>query len=415
MSFVTDEPVEEPKPVEEPLRPREVPKAYQDNVIDTKEIDHSSLLTYISGSSWTVNWYSQVLGQDQVGSSQDQEQSEVYQQYKEIKNFELKVQSELSQDQDPETKLFEVTGTSHLYPSIIANSGDMFVADVGDGRSAIFSVSTAQRLSIYNESGYEVSYKLEAYSTQEKMDDLLGKVVESVHFDKEGLRKGSEAFITTEEAIERESVKELLERLTGAYTRRFWDNEFKTLVYPASEYSRMYDHFLVDFISKLDVPWQKTPRGLNANGIEFFDNPTIWTTMLEGNLWFTDLIEYMEEIPPSNLSQLPAMGGIAWSTMELVRRPMIGKLPVDPVPETPADVDYHPSTLEGHYALSGWYYNNLPDGMSKLERYLMMWFDGKSLDTTEIIRIAKEAHEWDDLSQFYQIPIIMVLLLSLEN
>ena len=413
--FVTDEPVEEPTEEKKVLRPRETPKAYQSNVIDTKEVDHSSLLTFISGSSWTVNWYGQILGTDQVGSTQDQDQSEVYQQYKEIKNFELRVQSALSSDQDPETKLFEVTGTSHLYPSIKSNVGDMFVADVGDGRSAIFTVTSSQRLSIYRESGYEVSYKLMDYSTKEQMDDLLSKVVESVHFNKEGLRKGSDAFLTTEEVIEQESVKELLERLTGAYTRRFWDNEFKTLVYSTSEDRRVYDHFFIDFISKVDLPWQKTPRGLNANGLEFMDKPTIWSTMLEGNRWFTDLIEYMEEIPPSHLSQLPAMGGLAWSTMELVRRPLIGKLPVEPVPDTPVDVDYHPSTLDGHYALSSWYYNEQTDGMSKLERYLMMWFEGKSLDTTEIIRIAKEAHEWDDLSQFYQIPIIMVLLLSLES
>ena len=413
--FVTSNAPEEPIEEKKPLRAREVPKKYQDNVIDSKEIDHSSLLTFISGSSWTVNWYSQVLGLDQVGSSQDVEQSEVYQQYKEIKNFELKVQSALSSDQDPESKLFEVTGTSHLYPSIVANTGDMFVADVGDGRSAIFTVTSTQRLSIYRESGYEVSYVLTSYSTEAMMSDLVSKVIESTYFNKEGLRKGSDAFITSEQVIEQESIKELLERLTGAYSRRFWDKEFNTLVYNTEPHRRVYDHFFVDFVARLDLPWGEIPSGLNVNGIEFYDNPTIWTTLLEGNRWFTDLIEYMEEVLPSTLSQTPAMGGVAWSTMELVRRPLIGKLPVEPIPDTPTDVDYHPSTMEGHYVLSSWYYNDQLDGMSKLERYLMMWFDGKSLDTTDIIRLAKEAHEWDDLSQFYQIPIIMVLLLSLES
>lgn len=415
MPLVTDEPAEAPKPVEEPLRPREVVKQYQDNVIDTKEVDHSSLLTFISGSSWTVNYYSQILGQDQVGTTQQVDQSEVYQQYKEIKNFELMVQSPLSQDQNPESKLFEVTGSSNLYPSIVANAGDMFVADVGDGRSAIFTLTSARRLSIYKESGYEIEYKLVDYSTEEKMQDLLGKVVESVFFNKEGLRKGAEAFLTEDEVIERQSVSELVERLTGAYTRRFWDVEFNTIVYKPTDDKRVYDHFLVEFLKKLDIPWHKIPTGLNCNGIEHLDSPTIWTTMIEGNLWFTDLIEWMEEEIPGKLSALPAMGGIAWSTLELVRIPMPGKLTALDVPETPADVDYHPSDLDGHYALSSWYYNNQTDGMSKLERYLMMWFNGKALDTTDIIRLAKEVHTWDNLSQFYQTPIILALLISLER
>ena len=132
MPLVTEEEAVEPIAQEQPLRARETPKNYQDNVVDTKEVDHSSLLTYVSGSSWTVNYYSQILGQDQVGVTQQVDQSGVYQQYKEIKNFELKVQSPLSQDQDPETKVFEVVGTSNLYPSIVPNTGDMFIADVGD-------------------------------------------------------------------------------------------------------------------------------------------------------------------------------------------------------------------------------------------------------------------------------------------
>lgn len=415
MALVTDEPVDEPIKQEEPLRPREVPKAYQDNVINTKEVDHSSLLTYVSGSSWTVNYYGQILGQDQVGSTQDEGQSEVYQQYKEIKNLEFKVQSPLSQDQDPETNKFTVNGTSNIYPSIKPNPGDMFVADVGDGRSAIFTVTSTRRLTIYREAGYEIEYKLVDYSTEDKMNDILSKVIESVYFNKEALRQGSGAFETKEEVIERESVRELLERLTGAYTRRFWDGEFNTLVYSTSEDKRIYDHFLLRFITKLDIPWQKVPTMLNVNGIEFFDSPTIWDTLLEGSRWFVDQIEYMEEIPPKRLSQSPAMGGIAWSTLELVRRPVVGKLPVEPVPAEPVDINYHPSTLDEHYCLSSWYYNEQTDGMSKLERYLMMWFEGKALDTTEIIDLAKEAHEWDDLSQFYQTPIIMALLLALER
>jgi hypothetical protein len=415
MALVTEDAPEEELAAVEPLRPRPARKSYQDNVINTKEVDHSSLLTFISGSSWTVNYYSQVLGTDQVGIAQQTDQSNVYQQYKEIIGLELKVQSVLSQDQDPETKLFEVIGTSNIYPSVKPNNGDMVIADVGDGRSAIFTLTSSRRLSIYEESGYEISYKLINYSTEELVTDLRSKVVETTYFNKEGLRNGSEAFLTKEDTIQLESVQSLLKSLTGAYTRRYWDKEFSTLLIENGMGDRIYDHFVLSFLKKLALPWTKQPDGLNCNGIEFFDIPTIWDTLLTGNQDYVDNSEYMNEVRTSSLSQFPALGGLAWSTIELARVPMIGKLPTLPIPETPSTVSHHPSTLDGHYVLSSWYYNNQKNGMSNLERYLMMWFEGKSLETTDIINIAKEVHTWDDVSQFYQTPIILTLLLSLER
>lgn len=415
MSIVTDEPAEEELAPVESLRPRPARKNYQDNVINTKEVDHSSLLTFISGSSWTVNHYGQVLGQDQVGIAQQTDQSNVYQQYIETIGLELKVQSPLSVDQDPETKLFEVTGTSNIYPSIKPNNGDMLIADVGDGRSAIFTMTSTKRLSIYEESGYEVNYKLVDYSTELLVADLKSKVVETRYFNKEGLRNGSEAFLTKEDTIQLQSVKSLLGSLTGAYTRRYWDREFNTLILKNSTGKRIYDHFLVSFIKKLPLPWDRTVTGLNCNGIEFFDLPTIWDTLLTGNRNYVDNSEYMNEVSTKSLSQFPALGGLAWSTLELARVPMVGKLVILPMPETPSELSHHPSTLDGHYALSSWYYNDQEDGMSKLERYLMMWFDGKSIETTDIIKIAEEVHTWDDMSQFYQTPIVLALLLSLEK
>lgn len=415
MPLVTDEAAEEPVVTSAPeLRPRPVNVAYQDNVINTKEVDHSSLLTFISGSSWTVNYYGQVLGIDQVGITLQLDQSGVYQQYRKIVGLEFKSQGGLSQDQDPETKLFTVTGTSNIYPSIKPNVGDMFVADVGDGRSAVFTLSTTKRLSIYQESGYEVSYTLVGYSTESLMSNLESKVVETSYFNKEGLKNGTKAFLKKEEVVQLESVKVLLERLTGAYTRRYWDKEFNTILYTDIKGRRVYDHFLVTFLKKLPLPWSKAPAELNCNGIDEFDCPTLWDTLISGDRYSYDNVEYMQEVYPSRLSQFPVLGGIAWSTMELTRIPMVGKLPVELPPETPFEGDYHVSTLDKHYALSSWYYNDHEDGMSKLERYLMMWFKGKSLETTEIIRLAEDVHNWDDLSQFYQTPILLVLLQSLE-
>lgn len=412
MNWVTDkEAVETVKPMA-PLRPREEPKRYQDNVIDSTVVDYSSLLTYISGSSWTVNYYGQVLGADQVGSQQSVDTSGVNQQYRRLVGFELKVQDPWSPEQDEETKLFTATGTSHIYPSIRPVKGDMFVADIGDGRSAIFTLTKVRQLSIYEEAGFAVDYVLKNWSTEELMSDLDGKVVETQYFDKEGLQKGDKAFLTSEEVVSRDEVEKLLEKLTGVYRRKFWDKEFNTVLWNYNG-RRVYDHFVVKFLRKLDLRWTQIPQGLNCSGIDKYSNPTIWDNMVSGDRYCYDTVEIMELEAPRSISQLPMLGGLGWSTIELTYSPTEVKLATPTTPDEDCLLDVHPVIAGEGYVLSPFWYSDDTKGMSKLERYLAMWFEGKSLETTELVNIAKNVNDWDDITQFYLTPIVLALLMSL--
>lgn len=412
MSWVTEDEAVEPTEPMQPLRPKEEPKRYQSNVVDSSVVDYSSLLTYISGSSWTVNYYGQVLGADQVGSQQSTDTSGVHQQYKLIVGFELKVQTPWNPEQDEKTKLFTATGESHIYPSIRPVEGDMFVADIGDGRSAIFTLTSVRQLSIYQEAGFAVEYVLKNWSTEELMDDLASKVVETQFFNKEGLQKGEDAFLTSEEVVSRQEVQKLLEKLTGVYRRKFWDREFNTVLW-THEKRRVYDHFVVKFLRILDLRWAMMPTALNCSGIDKYSKPTIWDNMYSNDRYCYDTVEIMELEPPRSLSQLPMLGGLGWSTMELTYSPTEVMLARPEEPTEDCLDDYHPVKVGESYVLSPYWYHDMPKGMSKLERYLAMWFEGKSLETTEIVRIAESINEWDELSQFYLTPIVLALLLSL--
>jgi hypothetical protein len=134
---------------------------YRHSLIDAKITPLSSLLVHIEGSSWTTDYYSQILGVDEELSPFQPNQPSVYQQYLLVKKYELKLQGSLSISQDPETTAMTVTGNATLYPYLKPNYGDMFIADIGDGRAGMFVVNQPPtKKTILKETCWEISFEL---------------------------------------------------------------------------------------------------------------------------------------------------------------------------------------------------------------------------------------------------------------
>ena len=95
----------------------------QSTLVDTKYVPMTSLVTFIEGSSYTVNYYSQVLGQDTALYSHDPGQSRLYEQYKKINQLEIKLDGPLSVNQDDDSKRFAVTGSATMHSLVIPNHG----------------------------------------------------------------------------------------------------------------------------------------------------------------------------------------------------------------------------------------------------------------------------------------------------
>lgn len=419
MAFVGDEEdaVLPPPTVTEPvLRPKPAPKDYSSNVVDSKEVDYSSLLTYATGMRWTVDYYQQVLGADQVGTPQQDTQADVYQQYKEIFGFELKVSTPIAPTFNEENGRHEVIGAAFVIPSFKPNEGDMFIADVGDGRAGVFTLTKKPReLSIYRESGYEIEYQMVYFATAEKVSDLKGKVVESVTYDREAHRNNGEAFVHEDVITRRVNVKRSVETLTEAYMREFWDKQNDTISLTTDE-GRIYDDRLVRFLKQLPLPWRHEPDALNCNGILDDQLPSIWTSFLSGQQYYYGMLQAAHKVNPRKYGQFPVFGGVAWTTISWIFKevepPAAPEAPVVVEPPTPPNV--HPSGSDGFYALSGHYYHEQWDYCSKLELFLRNWFNGESLAATELLTLVDDARNWDVATRFYQLPILLMLLLNVE-
>ena len=85
------DPIDQAEQIEQPPKVQIAAPQYRGVTVDTRYVPQSALLTHLEGSSWTVNYYSQVLGEDNAVEGQNVTREAIYQQYRLIKGFEFKV------------------------------------------------------------------------------------------------------------------------------------------------------------------------------------------------------------------------------------------------------------------------------------------------------------------------------------
>ena len=83
-----------------------------------------------------------------------------------------------------------VTGAANVYPMLIPSVGDMFVATIADGRSAVFKVTNTERKSLFKDTAHVIEYVLVDYLTDERKSDFKSKVIKTVKFVRDFLVNG---------------------------------------------------------------------------------------------------------------------------------------------------------------------------------------------------------------------------------
>ena len=125
-------------------------KEYSHSIVDTKQQPLNSLVTRIAGSSRDVDYYSQVLSGAETPQTYSVNLAPHLQQYRLIEDFEIK-QQDFDYSFSDETNEVSGSGTALIYPPLIPNIGDVFIADIGDGRVGLFSLTRVEKKSIFNQ------------------------------------------------------------------------------------------------------------------------------------------------------------------------------------------------------------------------------------------------------------------------
>lgn len=430
--------------VETPSPLKTTPASYQGVTVDTRYQPTDTIVTFVEGAQWTVNYYSQVLAADSQLSGQQPNLPSVLQQYRLVRDFVLKVTSPLSTDQNPESGSLTITGSALVLPSVIPNVGDMFLADIGDGREAIFQVNTSTRKSHYKETVHEISYTLINYSTDELRGDLNSKVLETFVFVRDYLLYGQNPVILSQDWESLLQLKFRYKEIVEQYFHEHFSREYSTLLVSGQEGS-VYDHFLttalLSVVETTDGVDIRRVRRLNVDGDDVMKSTTLWDVLVKRQRrLLKHAIRQVGVVSPRLFTHDPHMEGIYHSRINYLVYPKNPVLSVDYQrtgqqklledytfvnPASPLStvelpltdgLIYNPAPLhaapmtDSYYVLSEAFYTGDKPNMTQLERLVVDYLDGKPLDTKLLVTLCDSSHAWGALERTYLIPVILILV-----
>ena len=446
MPLVTDDFDKNPLPGKV-LDPIKIEQAdYRGITVTSRYEPKRNLLSYVSGSKWEVNYYSQLIDKDSGIASHQITRPGYAQSYRLIKQFILKVTTPIQDTQDITTGQMALKGAAHVMPgTFIPNVGDVFLSDVGDGKEGYFEVTMSEKLSAMRDSVYAIEYSMIQYSSPEIITDLTKKTVDTLYFNKDYFLFGERPYIRTDEMEYLTQLTELYEVTRHMYFKKFFDEENQTLVVPHQDMA-VYDPFLVDavmsFMKTNDEPTLLRMKVLNVNRFFGWDVIHLWTCLLERRIGLDKLMHpsfgliYRKEFP-----DLPLMNSIRLSRVDYCVWPVNYIDPVkhnshptitsakDLLSSANGDIDavnkqasegmvnspaknlplIQPVSVGGSYILSeSFYASNTPETL--LEDAVRMHLQEKYADPAILKLLLETALLWGDLEQFYYLPIVWILV-----
>ena len=435
-----------PVSVPKPSIPRIESADAQSNLVDTKYVPMTSLVTFIEGSSYTVNYYSQVLGQDTALHSHDRGQSRLYEQYRKINHLEIKLDGPFTTNQDDDSKRFEVTGTGTIHSLVIPNHVDMMIGDAGDGREAIFQVEQSEKKSIFNESVYSITFTMICFvkDNPQKKQDMDAKVVQELHYIHDFARQGQNPLIATSALESLRELNTLRQDLIDEYLKMFFSREYSTIIVPGQTDS-VYDCFVPMVLRKIidstESHWMPKIKHLNVHDDDALKLNNLWTLLMTRNKHQERfMIKRMGLISVRQFSYNPMLDGIRFSGIQKLVYPDVVNAPIDAsynylkktlldeklvnVPSMYGDLNgiagandavqtanpiIYNVLVDDYYILSKAFYEG-SGKMSRLEVLVRNYIDGKSLDPAEVLAVANTYTVWGGLERFYYIPILLILM-----
>lgn len=462
MSLFEDNEQTPPPPKPEPVKVHIEAPEYDGITVDTQYVPSSAILLWGEGSLWTVDYYSQILGKSNEPVAQDMDRDPIYQQYRLIKKMPLKVSSGLQFTQDEVIRTFEVTGNGYTYPFLTPNKGDMFIANIGDGRLGVFTITRATRATILKDSVYNVEWSMVSELTPERKADLDRKVDITYYFSATSLASGCGPFITTQEAARTEDYKDILQELIKRYLTDFFSVQHSTFLVPDQQ-MMTYDHFatkaFLSMVSTLDDLRVRRVKTLNVDSERVMHQPTLWDAITRGEISrMYGSTQRAHIVTTMHLRGRPVLQAIGFSGIPRLvfpidaptdvdsqykgedrfrpmgvafkegrpRRPLPGPFQTqeernipffqsipDDVLDIPAwrkPADIHPVVLDDYYVFSQAFYDKATTGQSKLELLTNQYLAEEALNLEQFDALLAHVYDWDNLERYYYHPVVIALL-----
>lgn len=411
--------------------------------VRNKHYAYSDLITHAEGFRWKVKaYYSQYLTPDMEPAFLALNRDAVYQQYLKITDFEFRVESPLSPRQDPEGKEFTVDGAGLLYPGVVANVGDFFIAEVADGRNAIIEVILVEEPSMYKDTVMRINYRIRDYEDEEYRNHIASKVIETKVFVKDFFNYGKNPVVAEQDYNTYLKLADYVKSLTDHHFREFNHPDYNNLILP-DQIADIIDLRFSKFVSTyLHGKYDRLYRHMAADANTDHNDSNLWDLLTTKDMSLLRTMSYENgTYSVSKLNWHPVVSPIRYAGYDYVYypkglteddhtdvtrpgEPRVFRHGFDPVEycrELLADVTYidqpafeiPPFNIvkeDVYYVFSEAFYTNDDTNMSLLERLVRDHLEAKSVDARILIALAELIVYHDRLSMFYLMPILIWLI-----
>lgn len=423
------------------------PAGYEGSIVDDLSTPILSLIAYVEGAPWSVDYYSQMVGEHNDLREIDPNQPLIYQSYQKINGLELRVQSPLSTSYNSETGITSSNGTALIYPFLAPNVNDYFITDAGDNKIGLFRIISVERKTFNRDSVFSVDYTLDGYIDQKQdvIAALKEKTLREYFFDKERLVEGLQPLLRSEEYTQLRNLKSIFRGMIDHYFTSFFNPRYSTLVIPGQDIA-IYDARLVGYLLRIvevtDHPLIQRIRQIPTDNDPYLKQDTIWDIMVRRDyegLKFCN--KKMMIVSKSVFLKNPALHGIVYSNIEYLIYPetpdttaMVRDLPFPKLSsnkvvfEVEGSLGTPAALITENYASEGRNYLSAPtvlqddfyiftqsfyDGaptQTLIEILTKDYLNRKTLDLEKLSFLCSRYRYWGRLEQFYYGPILMTLI-----
>jgi hypothetical protein len=409
-----------------------------------------SLVTYVSGAPWSVQWYAGVVTEHSDIRELDTSQKAIFQQYEKINNLEIRVTTPLTESNDSTIGTMKVEGSGLLYGNLVPNVNNYFLTNSGDNNTGFFRVTRVERRSFNNDSVYTIEYVLVGFTSNStvrtQINNIESKVIRQYYFNKDRVADGLQPLLKSEDHQQILDLNVLYKNICLEYFRTFFNKRYSTLVLPGQD-TAIYDGYIVSYLMKIvtsrDAPELMLLRQHSNEENYCLEQPTIFNALLKRDISYLELCnKNMTLVSKNRFNKNSYTMGLMYTNINYVVYPetydsssQVGDDPsIITIPDIATILDtknfqgslydaidntyttstqtyklYYPVLRDANYVLSDSFYSNLPD-MSVLEILTKDYLNRNTLDIPMLLTISNRFKYMPRLEQFYYGPIIITLI-----
>lgn len=410
-------------------------------VIDTRWGSFNDLSPFVAGSFFKVNYYSQIRSKEQQLAGIEVATNPVYQTYHVIQGLELKVSSPNQPTQDQATTEFQINGTAITPPGLYANVGDMFITDFGQGRAAVYKVTTAIQRGVFSESLYEIGYEVVSTDLQ-VIQNLIDKEAKRSVYRRDLLIYQRNPIIASDDIDTFDEIGRNLGRYLKSYIDRFYRPECTTLAIPGQYMA--YDPYVLKFlkdifsdsdcfdITKLNVfdtsaglEYQKPSvydlvrDRLSSLFSEVFSRAGLLITayfpynLAQRSIRLSTFVYCMYPIGATvgtSSGNLSHQGSGDPQQLSTIDGDALAQMKTTVIAGQPMQDTVLPSIAQSDYYVFGpGFYSQTVASMSAIERMVYSYIVGEPINQWLLLDTLKKMPSWGLIEQFYWTPILLTI------